>query len=116
MASTVTQLGHSIFKSQIFRNHRERWKHTIPKNVIHRRLIPLSFLLLSHHLHLRPRYLPINHPNLLSIPPLPPLFRPRSPHLSPPMSSLTSPDSNPTKTVRPFPPPRFNFSLYTFSL
>ncbi|KAA8518720.1 hypothetical protein F0562_016506 [Nyssa sinensis] len=102
MASALTQSTNSILKSQIFRNHhRQTWKKAITaKNDIPRKFTYLSLLPLSRHLHLRPHYLPINHRNLLSIPPLPPLLRFRQPPLSPPMSSLTPPDSNPSKTVR----------------
>ncbi|XP_057512478.1 uncharacterized protein LOC130794560 isoform X3 [Actinidia eriantha] len=89
----------SIFKNQIFRSNRRLWNTTTrPKNVGNPPPPPrLTFttLFLRSHLRLPPLSLQIRHRSLLSHPPLPSLFRPRSPPLSPPMSSA---DSNTTNT------------------
>ncbi|XP_057512477.1 uncharacterized protein LOC130794560 isoform X2 [Actinidia eriantha] len=92
----------SIFKNQIFRSNRRLWNTTTrPKNVGNPPPPPrLTFttLFLRSHLRLPPLSLQIRHRSLLSHPPLPSLFRPRSPPLSPPMSSADSNTTN-TKTM-----------------
>ncbi|GFY93319.1 hypothetical protein Acr_08g0017150 [Actinidia rufa] len=105
-SSTVTSLlPQSISKSQIFRNNRQLWNTTTgPKNVGNLppppRRLTLTPLLLPPHLRLGDRSLQIRPRSLLSHLPLPPLLRPRSRPLSPPMSSLADSHPTDTKTVR----------------
>ncbi|KAL6998204.1 acylphosphatase [Sarracenia purpurea var. burkii] len=105
-SSTVPPFAHSIvFKSGILRSKREIWNAAArTKNVSSspptRMLTHIHRLLLPYHLHLRPRSLQIRYRNLLSDPPLPPLLRPRSSPLAPPMSSLADSDPTNKKTVR----------------